>query len=188
MMKQNYFITLLLFTVNLTFSQQNKSGVYLTVEDYRNNKLSYDCSCEHRSKIKINEAFNPSHIIVKTDGERRRLHKDSIYAVQLCNKPLIRFQNKETFYLSEKGGVWIYFTEQYDHQEKTTVVNKIYYFSVGESGILKPLTVTNIKYAFPEKEKFHDLLDEQFKTEDASDYDKFHKMFKINHLIKFSLN
>ncbi|MEO5999167.1 MAG: hypothetical protein ABIN89_20505 [Chitinophagaceae bacterium] len=59
-----------------------------------------------------------------------------------------------------------------------------YFFATKSSDELKELTKENLKSAFPDKHTFHDALDATFpKDDDLMTYDKFHKMYKINHLV-----
>lgn len=60
-----------------------------------------------------------------------------------------------------------------------------YFFTTGSSDELQPLTRTNLKKAFPENHPFHDALDATFKEDkELTLYDNFHKMYKVNWLIK----
>src|SRR5215831_7607198 len=64
---------------------------------------------------------------------------------------------------------------------------KTYFFSVGPNGDVLPLTILNLKKAFPDNHTFHDLLDMSFKHDsDLTRYDDFHKMFKVNRLLAAS--
>src|SRR5215471_5712160 len=64
---------------------------------------------------------------------------------------------------------------------------KAYFFSVGPKGDVVPLTILNLKKAFPDNHTFHDLLDMSFKHDsDLTRYDDFHKMFKVNRLLDAS--
>jgi hypothetical protein len=61
---------------------------------------------------------------------------------------------------------------------------KRYFFSVGPTGDILPLTITNLKKAFPDNHKFHDSLDMMFRSDSSlNKYDDFHKMFKVNRLL-----
>ena len=61
---------------------------------------------------------------------------------------------------------------------------RTYFFSVGPNGDVQPLTILNLKKAFPDNHAFHDLLDMSFKHDsDLTKYDDFHKMFKVNRLL-----
>jgi hypothetical protein len=76
------------------------------------------------------------------------------------------------------------------HIYSTTVLvrkgaaDKAYFFSVGPTGDILPLTIVNLKRAFPNNHKFHDSLDMMFRSDSSlSKYDDFHKMFKVNRLL-----
>ena len=64
---------------------------------------------------------------------------------------------------------------------------KTYFFSVGPNGDILPLTILNLKKAFPDNHTFHDFLDMSFRHDsDLTRYDNFHKMFKVNRLLEAS--
>ena len=59
-----------------------------------------------------------------------------------------------------------------------------YFFTTASSDVLQPLTKDNVKKAFPENHPFHDAIDATFKSDDdLSQYDTFHKMYKVNRLL-----
>ena len=60
-----------------------------------------------------------------------------------------------------------------------------YYFTNKASDVLTDLTKTNLKKAYPDNHAFHDALDANFKEDkELINYDDFHKMYKINWLLK----
>jgi hypothetical protein len=60
-----------------------------------------------------------------------------------------------------------------------------YFFTTGASDVLQELTRSNLKKAFPANHPFHDALDATFKDEkELISYDDFHKMYKVNWLLK----
>jgi hypothetical protein len=60
-----------------------------------------------------------------------------------------------------------------------------YYFTTSNSDVLQELTKMNLKKAFPTNHPFHDALDAQFKDDtNLYAYDDFHKMYKVDWLIK----
>jgi hypothetical protein len=60
-----------------------------------------------------------------------------------------------------------------------------YFFSTSASDVLLPLTKANLKNAFPTNHPFHDALDANFREDkELVNYDDFHKMYKINWLLK----
>ncbi|HZC21885.1 MAG TPA: hypothetical protein VE866_00995 [Candidatus Binatia bacterium] len=62
-----------------------------------------------------------------------------------------------------------------------------YYFSAGADGQIRKLTRRNLQQSFPDNHRFQDSLKVTIKAEhNLADYDKFHKMFKINRLLTAS--
>lgn len=183
---KNYFtaiVFMVLAVINVR-AQNPKSGIYKTFSDYNNNIMSYEIDCKtEKHTIRLNEFINESHITIKHNGEKIKLQKDSIYGILSCDEPLIRFQNKSHFYLVEKGPVWIFYKEAQAVQAKGFKYEKTFYFSTKGDGKLMELTLKNIKEAFPDNHPLHDALSAQFQNTDISEYDTFHKMFKINHII-----
>ncbi|MGZ3884633.1 MAG: hypothetical protein ACXVPQ_04910 [Bacteroidia bacterium] len=178
-----FFAVILNFS---SFSQSPQRGIYLSFADYEKGNLSYTSACGEKNTIRLRETSLFSTFVIKYKDRKIRLYKDSVYAVAECGQPLVRFQNKECFYLAEKGGVWVFYTEARTREEKTTVVVRNYFFCVNGSDRLRPLTVSNLKAAFPANDQLQDILDAEFKTEDASAFDTFHHQFKINHILKDS--
>src|SRR5262245_24346041 len=66
-------------------------------------------------------------------------------------------------------------------------LEKAYFFSIGPNSEILPLTILNLKKAFPDNHAFHDLLDMAFKHDsDLTRYDNFHNTFKVNRLLAAS--
>jgi hypothetical protein len=66
-------------------------------------------------------------------------------------------------------------------------LEKAYFFSVGLKGEILPLTILNLKNAFPDNHAFHDSLDMMFKNDwQVTKYDDFHNMYKVNRLLAAS--
>jgi hypothetical protein len=67
---------------------------------------------------------------------------------------------------------------------RKAAVEKAYFFSKGATGELLPLTITNLKKAFPANHNFHDSLDMMFRSDSGlTRWDEFHNMFKVNRLL-----
>ncbi len=177
----------LLFSLLLStaaFAQNDKSGVYLTFDDYLNNKLSYEINCAtEKHTIRLNEFLNESYITVVHNGVSTKLNKVNIYGVVSCTEPLARFQNNEHFHFAEKGGVWIFYKEVSVSEGKGSKMERRYYFSKKGDGKLMELTAENLKAAFPENHKLHDMIDAN-SANNINQYDTFHKMFRVNHFLK----
>lgn len=64
-----------------------------------------------------------------------------------------------------------------------------YFFTTGSSDVLQELSKKNLKKAFPNDHAFHDALDANFKEDkELISYDEFHKMYKLNWILKNSKN
>lgn len=185
--KTLFFKTILFLLIALNAKSQNeKSGVYLTFQDYLNNKLSYEITCKtEKHKIRMNEFLNKSYITVIHNGLKHQLYKDSIYGFISCDESLIRFQNRKHYQLVEKGSVWIYYRMISKMNGKLITTEKVYFFSTNGNGKVQEFSKANLMNAFPDNHPFHDMLDAVFKNEtDIAAYDAFHKMYKVNHLLQ----
>lgn len=171
-----------------SYAQVDKSGIYLNLVDYQKQKLTYEINCNNeKHKIKLNEFFNKPYITVVHDGKKYTHQKKDIYGFRDCNNKVYRFFGNDEYQLEESSGIVIYSKTRNETQNKGFTVVKDYYFSSSPGGEIGRLTIGNIKRAFPDNHKFHDMLDVNFKNGDASLYDDFHKMFKVNHLLQMSL-
>lgn len=178
-------ILFILLALNV-MGQSDKSGVYLTFNDYVNDKMSYEINCKaEKHKIKLNEFLNKSYITVIHNDQKINLGKDTIYGVVFCDEPLVRFQDKEHYYLVEKGLVWIFYKMDTKSSNKSFITERKYYFSVKGDEKMIELSKENLKNAFPENHKFHDMLDSQINSNvNIAEFDSFHKMFKVNHILE----
>jgi hypothetical protein len=92
-----------------------------------------------------------------------------------------RLVGNDKYQIIEARDLYIY---TFDVIVRKGASEKTYFFSVGQNGDVQPLTILNLKKAFPDNHAFHDLLDMSFKHDsDLTKYDDFHKMFKVNRLL-----
>ena len=93
-----------------------------------------------------------------------------------------RFVGNDRYQILEAKALYIY---SLDVLVRKGSLEKTYFFSVGPNGDVLPLTILNLKKAFPDNHRFHDVLDMTFKNDsDLTKYDDFHKMFKVNRLLE----
>ncbi len=166
--------------------QARKAGIYLTYDDYLHNKLSYET--DNCKGIILNEFFDAPFISIKNNNQKIQLKKDSIYGITTCNNQLLRFYNNEAYTLTEKGAIWIFTKSINEHQNKSIVSNKQYFFSTNGNDKLKKLTISNLKKSFINNIKLHDLLDVEFKHDDQlTAYDNAHHLYKVDELIEAAI-
>ena len=95
-----------------------------------------------------------------------------------------RVVGNDRYQIVEANALYIY---SLDVLVRKGASEKAYFFSVGPNGDVLPLTILNLKKAFPDNHTFHDLLDMSFKHDsDLTKYDDFHKMFKVDRLLAAS--
>lgn len=193
-MKKIYYFLILaasLFTLTQnSFGQKDSSGIYLTAQDFQQRKLSYAINYKkEKHKIKDNFLFNADKIVVKHKSETYALLKSDTYGYRNTRGVEFRFiDNKEYKVLNPDQSLLIYFYQHPAHGGKDIsrgLYQPEYYFSKDAASPLQDLTLNNVKAAFPENHKLHDALDAQFKSDkDLYSYDSFHKMYKLNWVIK----
>lgn len=166
------------------FSQ--KSGIYLSYSDYKKDSLSYKSDCNEKHKIKLTGAFNNRKIIVIHERKKWRLKKKSTYGVLMCDGSFYRIVGNIHFKVMEEGKIILY--SRSVNGPKTTTITK-YYFSLNGQSAISQLTLKSLMDAFPSDHKMHDELLVWFKSDnDLSEYDNYHKAFKINRFLEKFMN
>lgn len=172
--------------INGAVAQQDSSGVYLTSGDFQKQKLAYAINCKtQKHKIKLKEFFSRPFIVVVHNDSSYTLRKDEIYGYRDCDENSYRFVNEKVYkILNPFESIVIY--RHFVYTPKDPVVD--YTFSKGNEGLVEELTKVNLKRAFPDKRKFHELLDLSFKDElSLSSYDKRKKVYKLMTVYKKSI-
>ncbi len=161
------------------------SGVYLTADDYQNGRLSFEGDCRSKThKLELHDVLHKSYIDVTHGTEKRRYAKSDLFGFRACNGKHYRFVSNEEYQILEAKELYVYMTETSVRVGKGLRSVPLYSFSVGASGKVLPLTLENLKQAFPDNHKFHDSLDATFGAgRPLAEYDKLHKMFRVNSLL-----
>ena len=190
----NHFTMLVscLFIFSTATAQKDSSGIYKTADDFQQRKLSYAINYKtEKHKINDNLLFNNAEIKVKHRGEKYTLRKSETYGYRSTRGVEYRFvDNKEYRILNPGEPLLIYVYQHPAHSPKE--VGKyapMYFFSVDAVSEPQPLTKSNVKVAYPDNHKFHDALDANFNDDrELYAYDSFHKMYKVNWLLKNNRN
>ncbi len=128
----------------------------------------------------LHDVLNKSYIDVTHGTERRRYEKSDLFGFSACDGKDYRFVSNQEFRILEPKALYIY--EQRLGNGRRVI--EIYRFSNGSNGIVLPLTRENLRYAFPDNDIFQERLDQVFGAKkDLAQYDRFHKMFKVNWLL-----
>lgn len=181
-------VMLFVLLISTITAKGQTCGVYMNTSDFRKGKLSYsnDCSAK-KHKIKLNDFLEKPYIEVVYNGEPRLLMKNEIFGYKNCDGEVSRFIGNQHYkILNPEERLLIY--QRKVQPTKNQPISEFYYFSSSQEDKAEPLTLENLKKAFPENHKFHDLLDAEFDIDkELVEYDSYHKMFKINRLLVSSL-
>lgn len=171
------------------YSQKDSSGIYFTANDYVKHKLSFAINCKtQKHKIKSDMIFHPKEIAIKHGDSTYTYPKDSVYGVKYCDGSIVRIHNNSEYpIINPDEKIMIYKVMSGTGGKGSPIVTR-YYFSSDAKGKIQELTIYNIKAAFPNNHKFHDLIDMDFHSDDdLIQYDSFHKIMKINRVLQNSI-
>ncbi len=185
------FFIQLLFVPGMLFAQ---SGIYMNAGDYSAGHLSYAVNCDSAAgKIRLNHFLAKKYVNVIQGNKKIQLKKDSIFGYRNCVGKEYRFfkNNDQEFQIVENKTIVIYIADVpvVSTTGKTGQMVPHYFFSITLGSDIFPLTLIDLKMAFPGNIKFHDLLDVEFNnSKDISAYDTGHKMYRVNYLASQSVN
>jgi len=163
-----------------------QSGIYITAADYQNGNISLANPCGKSHKIKLKDFWGSRYVEVKHEGQTYRYHKDSIYAYQDCEGKSFRFfyNYSNEYQILENKTVVIYSMQFTETAGKGIHQMTRYFFSITPDAAIVPLTLENVKNAFPDNHALHNELDKYFKKDaELCEYDHRHKIYRINHIL-----
>jgi hypothetical protein len=161
------------------------SGVFLTADDYKNVRLSFEGDCSSKThKLELHNVLNKPYIDVTHETEKRRFAKSDLFGFRACDGHDYRFVSNLEYQILESKDLYIYVYESHVSHGKGSYADLEYYFSAGAEGPVLALTKEDLKKSFPDNQRFHEALDAVFgPKKKLSEYDKTHKMFKVNQLL-----
>lgn len=190
-------LTLFLMVISLSANaqtksnttQNEKSGIYFTANDYETNNLSFAIDCKtEKHKIKSDMIFQPKEITIKHNNINHTFPKDTIYGILNCGGAIVRiYKNSEYPLINPNEKIMIFKVKSMGYGKNNPPQTK-YYFSKDVKSEIETLSIDNLKKAFPSNHKFHDLIDAEFhQDKELYAYDDFHKIMKINRVLQNSL-
>lgn len=182
-------VSLAMLIATSGFSQKDSSGIYFTANDYLKHKLSFAINCKtEKHKIKSDMIFRSKEISIKHADSTYTYPKDSVYGIKYCDGSIVRiFNTSEYPLINPDEKVMIYKIVSGTGGKGSPIITR-YYFSKDAKAKIQELTIYNVKAAFPDNHKFHDLIDMEFHSDDElAQYDNFHKIMKINRVLQNSL-
>jgi hypothetical protein len=189
-------LTALLFIVFFSMTEKSiaqatkiKSGVYITKDDFKNNRLTEETDCENdKEKFKKHDFFSKAEFTIINKGKKTTYLKKDIYAYRDCENTVFRFYDNSEYEIRETKAIYIYVIRKLVIAEESIEREPIYYFSNGATGDIKKLTIANLKDVFKTNQVFCNLIDAQFKAPIVVEmYDAVHKMYEVNYLYSQSV-
>jgi hypothetical protein len=187
---------LLLVEKNIAQTNSVTSGVYLTADDYKKNKLIEEAECTNdKEKFERHDVFSRPSFVVIIKGKKITFLKKDIYAYRDCDNKVWRFYNNQEYEILETKDIYIYSIRKVVLNGMTVEKDPVYYFSVGVNGEVKELNVDNLKSAYANNEVFRNMLVAEFNSNTEAgnsdkavhSYDFAHKMYKVNYLLRQSI-
>jgi len=170
-------------TTSLPARAQDYSGLFMTLDDYKAAKLSYK-----DAKINADVAFHPK--LVKVSGtEKHQFDKGQLYGFKDARNRVFRFYDNNSYQVVDTTHFEMYSRVVNITNGKERTKEKLYYFSTEPGAQVQLLTKENLKKAFPGNERFHVMLDMQFKTDRSLQRDILKDgASKVKQLYAVSLN
>ncbi|HEV3222778.1 MAG TPA: hypothetical protein VGZ90_07865 [Puia sp.] len=167
------------------------SGIYLTVMDFYNQRLSFAFDCNsNNGKLTLNEMLGSSSGSIVSNGEKHAFDKTKAYGYRNCDSKIYRFFGKGEYQILDTSDFYIYY--RYEQVEKVKgkglVKTDEYFFSKNAESPIQLLTIENLKKAFPDNLPFHYAIDAHFRNDqELIAYDSYFKGYKLKYLYNQSL-
>lgn len=186
--KKTGWCVMLLFLIHLNTLWAQHTGIFMTCNDYDSSRLSYMPEEHRKYRFIVNPFFYPEYIIIKSGDTTCRIHKDSVFGYRDEDGFSYRLYQRKTYRILNPGEPIMLYGLAAPVRGKEQPSAVTYYFSVGSASDIRPLTILNLKYAYPDSPVFHELIDIYFHhEEELITYDAFYKTFKINRVYQLSL-
>jgi hypothetical protein len=156
------------------------TGIYMTEQDYKSNKLSYVLG--DNDKLRLNEFLNGKNISLNYHGKKLALAKSEIFGYRMNNHDFRFFQN-EAYTIIDTAGFTIYGRDKIAQSVKRPKLEHAYFFSVNLTQPVLTLTVANLLNSFPTRTGFRYDIQNNFKQDsDLMAYDKLSGLYIIKYL------
>ena len=165
-------------------AQNLVSGIYLTGQDYRTNKLSY--ALGNNDKLQLNEFLGGKNVSVTYLGKKIKLSKSEIFGYRYNNVDY-RFFNNDAYKIIDTQDFYIYSRPKLSQQGKGLKPVDTYYFSNSDNALIEPFTIANLQVAYAKNPKFKYTVAAQFKSDnELIAYDDAIKEYKVKYLFEQS--
>ena len=189
-MKTVFLVLLSLIALTTTAHGQTAplgSGLYKSAADFRAHRLTLGVDCKTEThQLRMNQFRGRPYVTVKHGGQDYRMAKADLFGFRDCEGQSYRFATDYHHLpiLNPEEELLLYRVTQVAVGKNPGRDNV--YFSASAVAPVQALTLLNVKRAFSDNHRFHDLLDAQLGNGDLTAYDQMHRMTKINWLLRQS--
>jgi hypothetical protein len=171
-----------ILTLTQAFVNPDTKGIYRTQADFDQHRLEFSAPATSRKVIiRTHEFLGAPHITIDSGGQKYYILKVELFGYS-DGKRNFRFYEDQTYEILDTAGFYLYAKSALP-KEKGSIVKTQYFFSKSGSDSILPLTIENLKAAFPDKTAFRYALDAQFGHDSRLlEYDNELKTYKLKQL------
>jgi hypothetical protein len=149
-----------------TLAQSTVCGLYLTADDYHNQKLSFKTTDADGNSIKFNEFLGSGRIVVVYNGKKQTFFKSAIYGYR-SNNCDYRYFNNIPYKVIDGRDFYLYSSSKIVQQGKWSKSVDSYYFSSTAIADIEPLSIKNLQSAYASNPRFRYLIESHFETDNS---------------------
>jgi len=139
-----------LFSV-ISFAQSRWIGLYLSADDYKNERLSYAVQGPEKNQIHIDPIAALGKIRVKNIHGAHTMRKDEVYACKNQDQQVFRFYKGDPYLvLNGHGPTLVIYRQSVRSGRNGSDLGYEYFFSRELTSDIKPLTMLNLMVAYPD--------------------------------------
>ncbi|MHB8208766.1 hypothetical protein [Mucilaginibacter sp.] len=169
-----------------TIAQSTVSGLYLTAEDYHNQKLSFKTTDGDGNSIRFNEFLGSDRVVVVYNGKKQTFYKSAVYGYRSNNSDY-RYFNNIPYKVIDDRDFYLYSSPKMVQQGKWSKPVDSYYFSSTAIADIKSLSIKNLQSAYTNNPRFRYLIESHFETDNAlTAYDSAVNEYKVKYLYEHS--
>ena len=182
-------ILVIISAANHAMAQTATAGLYLTPDDFLQQKITYPVECNNgKDKLKLNDFWGSATGYVISRGEKHAFKKSKVYGYKTCKNENYRFYQNTAYRIIDTAGFYVYHRCMQTEQKKGFVKTDTYFFSTQADNTIQRLNSDNLKKAFPGNQTFQYALDAHFRSDkDLVAWDPYNKTYKIKYLYSQSL-
>ncbi|WP_133995389.1 hypothetical protein [Dinghuibacter silviterrae] len=161
------------------FTNPDTKGIYRTQADFDQHHLEFSAPASSRKVIiRTHEFLGAPHVTIDSGGQKYYILKVELFGYS-DGKKNFRFFEDQAYEIIDTAGFYLYAKSALP-KEKGSIVKTEYFFSTSGSDAIQPLTIENLKAAYPAKTAFRYALDVQFgRDSHLLDYDNQLKTYKL---------